>query len=260
MYTDDGFFAASPAVRHAVDVAAAALRAEGVTVETWRPSRVEDAIRLFYGLLSGDGGHAVKLTLGSNPTTRQIKGLLQLVDMPNAVRPAVVAGLEAAGQKRLAFLMRHVRPYSADQYWRLVEERNVYQREFHASLDAGGFDAVLSPPHALPALTHGASYYLGPAASYSMLYNLLGLPAGVVGVTRVGAAEESDRRISNDVVDRTARQVEQGSAGLPVGAHIAARPWREDVVLALMSAIERRLEGTDTYPAGALASTSPVPA
>jgi fatty acid amide hydrolase len=260
MYSDDGFFAASPSVRRAVDAAAEALRAEGVTVERWNPRRVEDAIRIFYGLLGGDGGRAVKRALGSNPTTRQIKGLLQVVDVPNAVRPAVVAGLEAAGQARLAFLMRNLRPYSADQYWRLVEERNVYQREFHDSLDGGGFDAVLCPPHALPALTHGASYYLGPAASYSMLYNLLGLPAGVVAVTRVKAGEESDRPLSRDVVEKTAREVEQESAGLPLGVQIAARPWREDIVLALMSVIERRLEATESYPAGALAAASPLPA
>lgn len=259
MYSDDGFFAASPSVRRAVDAAAEALRAEGAAVETWKPRRVEDAIRIFYGLLGGDGGRAVKRTLGSNPTTRQIKGLLQVVDMPNAVRPGVVAGLEAAGQARLAFLMRNLRPYSADQYWRLVEERNVYQREFHDSLDTGGFDAVLCPPHALAALTHGASYYLGPAASYSMLYNLLGLPAGVVAVTRARAGEESDRPASRDVVEKTAREVEEGSAGLPLGVQVAARPWREDIVLALMSAIERRLEVTETYPAGALAA-SPLPA
>lgn len=256
MYADDGFFAASPSVRRAVEVAAAALRAEGAAIETFRPPRVADAIRIFYGLLGGDGGAAVKRMLGTDPTTRQIKGLLQVVDMPNAVRPAVVAALEAAGQPRLAFLMRNLRPFSADQYWRLVEERNKYQREFHDALDAGGFDAVLCPPHALPALTHGASYYLGPAASYSMLYNLLGFPAGVVSVTRVREGEESDRPLSKDTVDKTAREVELGSAALPLGVQVAARQWREDIVLAVMAAIERRTAKNDDYPAGALAGVS----
>jgi fatty acid amide hydrolase len=258
MFVDDGFFPASPAIRRAVDVAAGALRDEGATVETWSPPRVTDAIRVFYGLLGGDGGSAVKEALGSNPTTRQIKGLLQVVNVPNAVRPAVAAGLESAAQSRLAFLMRSLRPFSADQYWRLVHERNRYQTEFQASMDASGFDAVICPPHALPALTHGTSYYLGPAASYSMLFNLLGWPAGVVGVTRVGATEESDRPATKDVVEKTAREVEQGSAGLPLGVQVAARRWREDVVLAVMSAIERRVKDAEDYPAGALAA-APLP-
>lgn len=258
-YSDDGFFPAAPGVRRAVDVAADALRAEGATVETWAPLRVHDAMRIFYGLLGGDGGRSAKRSLGSNPATRQIKGLLQVVDVPNAVRPGVAAVLETAGQPRLAFLMRSLRPLSADQYWLLVEERNRYQREFLAGLDSGGFDAVICPPHALPALTHGASYYLGPAASYSAVYNMQGLPSGVVAVSRVRSGEESDRPVSKDVVEKTAREVEQGSAGLPLGVQVAARYWREDIVLAVMAAVERRLKDRPDYPAGALAGASPLP-
>jgi fatty acid amide hydrolase len=219
---------------------------------------VQDAVRAFYGLLSADGGRSAKRWLGSNPMTRQIKGLLQLVDVPNAARPGVAALLETAGHPRLAFLMRTLRPRSADEYWLLVDERNRYQREFLGSLDAGGFDAIICPPHALPALTHGSSYYLGPAASYSMLYNLQGLPAGVVAVTRVRSGEESDRPPSRDVVEKTAREVEHGSAGLPLGVQVAARHWREDIVLAVMAAVERRIKNNPDYPAGAIA-TGPLP-
>ena len=256
MYSDDGFFSPGPEVRRAVEVVASALQSESATVEKWTPPRVEDAIRIFYGLLGGDGGASAKRWLGSNPKTRQIKGLLRLVSVPNAARPAMVAGLRAAGQQRLAFLMRNLRPFSADQYWQLVEERNAYEREFLSTLDASRFDAIICPPHALPALTHGASYYLGPAASYSMLYNLLGLPGGVIAVTRVREGHESDRHASKDVVEKTAREVEGGSAGLPLGVHVAARHWREDIVLAVMRAVERRLQHNADFPAGMLAGTA----
>ncbi|HEY9288775.1 MAG TPA: amidase family protein [Candidatus Dormibacteraeota bacterium] len=255
MYSDDGFFSPAPEVRRAVEVVAGALRSEGATVESWTPPRVEDPIRIFYGILGGDGGASAKRWLGSNPKTRQIKGLLQLVGVPNLARPGAAAALKAAGQQRLAFLMRNLRPFSADEYWQLVEERNTYQREFLAALDAGPFDAIIGPPHALPALTHGASYYLGPAASYSMLYNLLGLPGGVVAATRVREGHESDRPSTKDVVEKTAGQVERGSAGLPLGVQVAARHWREDIVLAVMAAVERRIKDNPDYPAGALAAT-----
>ncbi len=258
MYRDDGFFTAAPDVARAVELAAEALRADGATVADWTPPRVSDAVRVFYGLLAADGGASEKRALGSNPRTRQIKGLLQIASVPNAARPAAAAALEAAGQPRLAFLMRAVRSLTADAYWQLVEERNRYQREFLAGLTAGGFDAIICPPHALPALTHGASYYLGPAGSYSMLFNLLGMPAGVVATTRVGSAEPP-RYAGRDLVERTAATVIQGSAGLPLGVQVAARHWREDVVLAVMRAIERRLEQRADYPAGKLTGLSPLP-
>jgi fatty acid amide hydrolase len=35
-----------------------------------------------------------------------------------------------------------------------------------------------------------------------------------------------------------ALQVEQGSAGLPVGVQVVARPWMEHIALAAMAAVE----------------------
>ena len=89
-----------------------------------------------------------------------------------------------------------------------------------------------------------------------MLYNMQGLPSGVVAVSRVKAGEESDRPVTKDIVDKTAREVEHGSAGLPLGVQVAARYWREDIVLAVMAAVEGRLKGQADYPAGGVAGTA----
>jgi fatty acid amide hydrolase len=42
--------------------------------------------------------------------------------------------------------------------------------------------------------------------------------------------------------------VEQGSVGLPVGVQVAARHWREDIVLAVMAAIEEHFQSQPDYP------------
>ena len=97
-------------------------------------------------------------------------------------------------------------------------------------------------------MTHESSEHLFPAASYALLCNVLGLPAGVVAATRVQPGEESERAASRDLTDKTARQVEAGSAGLPVGVQVVARHWREDVVLAVMAALEDHFITTPTYP------------
>jgi fatty acid amide hydrolase len=73
---------------------------------------------------------------------------------------------------------------------------------------------------------------------HALLFNLMGLPAGVVAATRVRPGEESARTVGRDRSDHVARRIEAGSAGLPIGVQVAARPWREDVVLAVMEAIE----------------------
>jgi fatty acid amide hydrolase len=249
MYVDDGFFPAAPAVRRAVDAAGAALRGLGVHVEPFAPPRVADAIRIFFGILGADGGAWARRALRGNPHDRRVDGLLQVAGMPNAVRGGVAAGAARVGQKRLAETILSLKPISADGYWQLTAQRTRYRDAFLRAMDSSHLDALICPPHALPALKHGASYYLFTAGSYSILYNLLGMPAGVVAATRVRAGEESDRAVSRDIVERTARQVERGSAGLPIGVQIAARHWREDVVLALMPALEAHFRQQPDYPA-----------
>jgi fatty acid amide hydrolase len=137
---------------------------------------------------------------------------------------------------------------SAGEYWELVEALNAYRARFINALDQGNFDAILCPPFALPALTHESNGDLFPAASYAFMYNVIGTPAGVVSITKVQPGEESDRTVSKDLADLTARDVEQGSAGLPVGVQVVARHWREDVVLALMAALEEHFQTKPTYP------------
>ncbi|MHA1905440.1 MAG: amidase family protein, partial [Candidatus Thorarchaeota archaeon] len=98
---------------------------------------------------------------------------------------------------------------------------------------------------------HGFTQRLSPApGSYSYLYNLLGMPSGVVPVTLVGEFEETDgnRESSRDPTDTAAAEVERGSAGMPVGVQIVSRHWREDIVLKLMETLEEHFKKTETYP------------
>ncbi|MDX6592825.1 MAG: amidase [Gaiellales bacterium] len=95
----------------------------------------------------------------------------------------------------------------------------AYRHRFSRALDEHGVDAVICPVYPVPAVEHGKSGDVVGGQSYSSLWNLLGFPAGVAPVTTVQEREE------------------QASAGLPVGVQVAARPWREDLVLGLMSAI-----------------------
>jgi fatty acid amide hydrolase len=109
---------------------------------------------------------------------------------------------------------------------------------------------LICPPHALRALTHGSGDLLTvySAASYAVLYNVLGLPAGVVAASRVRDGEESDRSPGRNAIEQVASKVEKGSAGLPVGVQVVSHYWREDVVLAVMAALETHFRKQPDYP------------
>lgn len=249
MYTDDGFFVASPAIRRAVKEAAEALRGMGVQVTEWAPPDVSEAVRLFFSIFTADGVRNLQRALGSDKPAKQIVPQLQGSSIPSAMRGLVGGLMRSSGQARLARIVGQVGARSAASYWQLLDDRNTYRRRFMSALAAGEFDAIICPPTSLPAVLHGSTANLPDFDSYARLYNVLGMPAGVVAASRVRPGEESDRPASKDPVEQMARRVEQGSAGLPVGVQVAAPHWREDVVLAIMSALESHFKAQPDYPA-----------
>ncbi len=80
------------------------------------------------------------------------------------------------------------------------------------------YDVIICPVNAYPAMLHGTTFDADklPAFSYTMTYNLTGWPAAVI---RGGTSAE----------------------GLPIGVQLVARPWREEVALAVAQHLETAL-------------------
>jgi len=106
------------------------------------------------------------------------------------------------------------------EYW---AELHQFRAGMFAFLQ--NYDAILSPVSASPALPHGTSTQDGNfrGFSYTMTYNVTGWPAAIV---RCGESE-----------------------GLPIGVQIAARPWREDIALAIAVRLEEIFGGWKAAPA-----------
>ncbi len=94
----------------------------------------------------------------------------------------------------------------------------LFRNQMLAFMEA--YDVILCPVCAFPAIPHGTSddadKYHG--FSYTKTYNLTGWPAAVV---RCGTSPE----------------------GLPIAVQIVARPWREDVALAVAAYLEQTFGG-----------------
>jgi fatty acid amide hydrolase len=253
-YTEDDSFAPAPAVQRAVTQAATLLREAGATVQSWTPPSSREALRLFGGILTADGGAGLRRALDGSRRAPQVAQLLAVARLPAAVVQGLRGLLRALGQTGLAENLEMFGDHSVDAYWSRLERQFDFQQRFAAALDGaegGPVDVLLAPVGSLPAFTHGSTRDLLTAGGYATLYNLLGYPAGVVPVTRVRSDEESARPASRDLIARLARQVEQGSTGLPVGVQVIARPWQEHLALAAMRAIEtaaRRREGFPLTP------------
>ncbi len=242
---DEGLFRSAPAVRRALAEACADLVRAGASLVEFRPPPLREAPRLLLRAMPADGGAWVRAALRDAVPDRRVAGLLRAAAMPGPSRRLLAAALRAGGQRHLSATLASGDPTPGGASRSLLDDIAAYRAAYTDAMDAGGVDVVLSPPHALAALPHGASGHLtiANAGAYGALYNVLGLPAGVVPVTAVCSGEESERPPGPDLVERAARATERGSAGLPVGVQVAGRAWREDTVLAVMAAIERAVLG-----------------
>lgn len=250
-YVDDGMFPVAPAAKRAVQEAAAMLTAAGAQVQQWQPPLMSQAYDLAMGIFSADRGVGMRQTLGHDPVDPRIKIVLMLASRSRFTLHAMASVMRLFGQESLARGMNGFGHGDTAHYWQLVQAQMDYQERFKQALDqaeGGPVDIILSPAMSLPAWTHGAGNDLVLGGAYTILNNLLGYPAGVVPVTRVRKEEESERPASRDIVLRTARKVEQGSAGLPIGVQVTARPWREHIALTAMRAIEQAARRRPDFP------------
>ena len=85
------------------------------------------------------------------------------------------------------------------------------------------YDLILCPVNAYPAMKHGDTVDKSLAFSYTRVFNLTGWPGVVV---RCGTSPE----------------------GLPIGVQVVARPWCEDVALAVAQHLESALGGWQPPP------------
>ncbi len=255
VYDDDGILRPSPAIRRAVDEAASALQNVGVTVERWHPPNLPAMWQTYCELLFADGMAHLKRAAGRDLKSDQVKQLVSLAAIPSWLFPVMRKGCQLTGQRIAGYSLAAMGSQSVDRYWQVLERRDQLCGKFLQEMDEKRFDGILCPPDALPALPHGASQSVGVGLSYCALYNLLGMPAGVVAATRVRSGEETDRAPTRDRVETSAKKTEAGSTGLPVGVQVVARHWREDVALAVMGCLEIFFRTKEDYPLRALQKT-----
>ncbi len=125
--------------------------------------------------------------------------------------------IHAAGTERLSSALEWIQgaqPVSLTEFTQELSRWNIYRSEMLAFMEP--YDVLLCPVSATPATRHDDPD--GPDFTYTFAHNLTGWPGAVV---RCGMSPE----------------------GLPIGVQIVARPWREDVALAVAQYLETNLGG-----------------
>jgi fatty acid amide hydrolase len=253
-WTDNGIAAPCAAIARAVEDSAAQLGRLGAEVRQVTAPETDEMLRIYFGLISADGMRSLGRLLKGRQQDPQLRRQVRLGKLPRWLRAPLSVILPLFGQPALGKLVRWTGPRSADAYWQLTLEAEQYRQRFWRTLDAAfdgqPVDAVLTPPHSLPALKHGTALHLLLEASHCYLANLLDAPAGVAPCKPVTDAEERQELAQQpgrwSLEARLRRQNASDSAGLPVGVQVMARPWRDDIALAVMGALGKQESVTIT--------------
>ncbi|HNI60389.1 MAG TPA: amidase family protein [Pseudomonadota bacterium] len=248
-FSDDGFMAPCPAIVRAVERAKAHLQAAGAHVVDFRPVAPTELLYLWMAVISSDAATTLQKQLEGEAVCKQLQPTLQAAKLPDALKPLVARLLAVKGDERLAKLLRSLGRKPVEELWRLTAQRTQMRRSELDAWNEANIDAVICPPHVLPAMPLGSSGDLTLTLSYMFRYVMLNFVAGVVPVTRVAENETTwQGPPPRDGVAKRCAEVVRGSAGLPIGVQVVSRPYREDVALAVMAAIEAAAVHDPSFP------------
>jgi amidase len=190
-YTNNGIVPPTPETVGTVQKVANLLSDTGMVVEEDCPQGIEQSFSLLSNQLASDGGVRTEKFLQTIGTTEIHPWTKAFLDFCHR---GVMTTVELAGL--------------TGQWGKLCSSMLSFMKKH---------EVIVCPVCAFPAPHHGASFDADgmwvPAYSYTMTYNLTGLPSVVV---RAGTSPE----------------------GLPIGVQVVARPWRDDVALAVAQHIE----------------------
>lgn len=204
-YGDDGVIPTTSETKSAIERAARALATRGLEVDERRPEGVARAFELWQAWL-GQGG---------------LPGLVARYEGKEELMGPLMQGLKRRTEAQ--------NPTLAD-FLSAWFSRDGLRRSLLNEMAT--FPILLAPVTSMPAFEHGHKgafqvegqevEYL-KAFSYSMLFNLVGLPSAVVPCGR-------------------------SAEGLPIGVQVAGRPFEDETVLAVARVLEQALGGYERPP------------
>ncbi|MDP8244122.1 MAG: amidase family protein [Candidatus Hinthialibacter antarcticus] len=193
-YTDNGVVTPTQETQQTVKSAAECFAQLGAEVIEARPACFGREADIWLDLCGVDGGELLKQVLQQSGTKNFAPIMQRLLDICQT------------------------RKRDANGFHHLLFEWQQFKQSVYEFMQ--GYDLIVCPTCATSALDHGVSYNddVFPGFSYTIAYNLSGLPGAVV---RGGESKD----------------------GLPIGVQLIAKPWREDVALAAAIALEEATGG-----------------
>ncbi|NXE24789.1 FAAH1 hydrolase, partial [Ardeotis kori] len=242
-YETDFFTMPSPAMRRAVRETKQLLEDAGHTLVPFELTNVDYVIFNFCirGIFADGGASFLKKFKGEleKNSTGLLLWLAKSPDWLKTLLSWIAKPFSPAGHQ--GSLSQQLWDSTSTPLTASASPPQEFCHQFIAQWKKLNLDVMLCPMLG-PALSIGYPGKLSVAVSYTMLYNALDFPAGVVPVTMVTDEDEEELKgyqgYFRDWWDRTLAKAFRGSVGLPVAVQCVALPWQEELCLRLMKEVE----------------------
>lgn len=237
-YFTDDWFLPTLSCRNAVVKALNILYEKGHTLINFHPFDVKKILpEVYYGICSSDGGNQVFDFIEDEPMIDELETFKFRITLPKFLKNILIKilNLPYINKPLTASIIKNVGLKTINQLWLLHKRQKQYQNEFIELMKHKNIDIIICPALGFPAFQHGFSKYVTPGLSYTMLYNLLDLPAGVVPMKHIDEDDllEPLNKENNEWFEHV-NKIDQDSIGLPVGVQIVGFPCQEELVLRVM--------------------------
>ncbi|XP_021260802.1 fatty-acid amide hydrolase 1-like [Numida meleagris] len=240
-YETDFFTMPSPAMRRAVRETKQLLEEAGHTLV---PFELPDMDYLTFNFcfrgIFADGGVSFLKKFEGELEKGSFRIFFWLMKLPNWLK-TLLSWITKPFVPRLSNVIRSMRANTVEELWSLHHEIEESCHQFITQWKRLNLDVMLCPMLG-PALRIGYPTKLSVAVSYTMLYNSLDFPVGVVPVTM--ATDEDEKELKNyqgyfrDWWDRTLATAFSSAEGMPVAVQCVALPWQEELCLRFMKEVE----------------------
>ncbi|XP_053325974.1 vitamin D3 hydroxylase-associated protein-like [Spea bombifrons] len=246
-YDTDGYFLPSPAMRRAIQETKTLLEEAGHKLVPFTPPRIEYAlnelcIRGFFA----DGGTTLVEKFNADIVDSNLKQQILLYKIPAFIKKIMSFFMRPVFPRIANHVNAHCGVGSVKELWKHNTAIKEYRCQFVSEWRKLGLDALLCPMLG-PAFNIGCPGKVFAGFCFTMLFNILNFPTGVLPVTTVTPEDEEELKhykgYYNDPWDKEVIKGMEGGVGLPVAVQCVALQWQEEQCLRLMKEVENVARG-----------------
>ena len=157
---------------------------------------------------------------------------------PNFMMKIIASIANFIGETRFSKVLAVLLDRNLDEFYQAVFKKELLKDKFSDFWLEKRLDALISPVLPFPAIKHGDAELLSGLIGSTFIYNIMGMPAGVVPIRKIREDEEYYSSRFKDMAARKLRNLVDGIKGLPVGVQVACWNYNDEGCLALMKEIE----------------------